>query len=102
VHLERAELKGLSQYIADRALIRRRSRCGYGLPVHACWINQVRSGPYQLNPELYRTVLVTSATVTERLDRLGRRDLIERLGRAVGGHAVVGLLAARPTISCAA
>jgi hypothetical protein len=56
---------------------------------------------YQLILELYRTVLVTSATVTERLDRLGRRDLIERLGRAVGGHAVVGLLAAR-AISCTA
>jgi hypothetical protein len=28
-------------------------------------------------------------------------DLIERLGRAIGGHAVVGLLATRP-ISCTA
>ena len=44
---------------------------------------------------------MTSATMTERLDRLGRRDLIERLGRAVGDYAVVGLLAARP-ISCTA
>jgi hypothetical protein len=39
--------------------------------------------------------------MAERLGRLGCRDLIERLGRAVGDHAVVGLLAARP-LSCAA
>ncbi len=39
-----------------------------------------RSGPsYRLTPtELYRSVLVTSATMTERLDRLQRRDLIRR------------------------
>ncbi len=39
-----------------------------------------RSGPgYQLTPtELYRSVLVTSATMTERLDRLERRNLIRR------------------------
>jgi hypothetical protein len=73
----------------------------YGLPVRACWIDQVLGGPCQLTPRLYRTVLVTYSTMAERLDRLGRRDLIERLGRAVGDHAVVGLLAARP-ISCTA
>jgi DNA-binding MarR family transcriptional regulator len=39
-----------------------------------------RSGPrYRLTPtELYRSVLVTSATMTERLDRLQRRNLIAR------------------------
>lgn len=39
-----------------------------------------RSGPdYRLTPtELYRSVLVTSATMTERLDRLQRRKLIRR------------------------
>ncbi len=39
-----------------------------------------RSPPgYQLTPtELYRSVLVTSATMTERLDRLQRRGLIAR------------------------
>jgi DNA-binding MarR family transcriptional regulator len=39
-----------------------------------------RSGPsYQLTPtELYRSVLVTSATMTERLDRLEKRKLIQR------------------------
>jgi DNA-binding MarR family transcriptional regulator len=39
-----------------------------------------RSGPgYRLTPtELYRSVLVTSATMTERLDRLERRNLIRR------------------------
>lgn len=39
-----------------------------------------RSGPnYRLTPtELYRSVLVTSATMTERLDRLQRRRLIAR------------------------
>jgi DNA-binding MarR family transcriptional regulator len=39
-----------------------------------------RSGPgYRLTPtELYRSVLVTSATMTERLDRLERRNLIAR------------------------
>ena len=39
-----------------------------------------RSGPrYRLTPtELYRSVLVTSATMTERLDRLQRRGLITR------------------------
>lgn len=35
--------------------------------------------PYRMTPtELYRSVLVTSATMTERLDRLERRGLIER------------------------
>lgn len=39
-----------------------------------------RSGPgYRLTPtELYRRVLVTSATMTERLDRLEKRKLIQR------------------------
>lgn len=39
-----------------------------------------RSGPgYRLTPtELYRSVLVTSATMTERLDRLEKRKLILR------------------------
>lgn len=39
-----------------------------------------RSGPrYRLTPtELYRSVLVTSATMTERLDRLQHRGLITR------------------------
>jgi DNA-binding MarR family transcriptional regulator len=39
-----------------------------------------RSGPpYRLSPtELYRSMLVTSATMTERLDRLERRQLIRR------------------------
>jgi DNA-binding MarR family transcriptional regulator len=39
-----------------------------------------RSGPpYQLTPtELYRSMLVTSATMTERLDRLEQRKLIRR------------------------
>jgi DNA-binding MarR family transcriptional regulator len=39
-----------------------------------------RSGPgYRLTPtDLYRTVLVTSATMTERLDRLQSRNLIRR------------------------
>lgn len=39
-----------------------------------------RSGPgYRLTPtELYRSVLVSSATMTERLDRLERRGLIAR------------------------
>jgi DNA-binding MarR family transcriptional regulator len=39
-----------------------------------------RSGPgYRLTPtELYRSVLVTSATMTERLDRLEKRTLIRR------------------------
>lgn len=39
-----------------------------------------RSGrPYQLTPtQLYRSMLVTSATMTERLDRLERRQLIRR------------------------
>lgn len=39
-----------------------------------------RSGPrYRLTPtELYRSVMVTSATMTERLDRLERRKLIAR------------------------
>ena len=43
-----------------------------------------RSGPeYRLTPtELYRSVLVSSATMTERLDRLERRGLIAR--RAAG------------------
>jgi DNA-binding MarR family transcriptional regulator len=39
-----------------------------------------RSGPdYRLTPtELYRSMLVTSATMTERLDRLQRKKLIRR------------------------
>jgi DNA-binding MarR family transcriptional regulator len=38
-----------------------------------------RSGPHQLTPtQLYRDTLVTSATMTERLDRLERRGLITR------------------------
>lgn len=39
-----------------------------------------RNGPrYRLTPtQLYRSVLVTSATMTERLDRLQRRGLITR------------------------
>jgi DNA-binding MarR family transcriptional regulator len=39
-----------------------------------------RSGPkYRLTPtELYRSVLVSSATMTERLDRLERRGLVTR------------------------
>lgn len=39
-----------------------------------------RSGPtYRLTPtQLYRSVLVSSATMTERLDRLERRNLIAR------------------------
>lgn len=39
-----------------------------------------RRGPdYRLTPtELYRSVLVTSATMTERLDRLEKRKLIQR------------------------
>ncbi len=70
-----------------------------------------RSGPgHQLTPtELYRSVLVTSATMTERLDRLERRNLIRRRpatrdrrsvlveltprGRAVFEHAHTDLLA---------
>ncbi|HEY7049930.1 MAG TPA: MarR family transcriptional regulator [Jatrophihabitantaceae bacterium] len=69
-----------------------------------------RSGPdYQLTPtELYRSVLVTSATMTERLDRLQRRKLIRRRpatrdrrsvlveltprGRTVIDHAIADLL----------
>lgn len=69
-----------------------------------------RSGPdYQLTPtELYRSVLVTSATMTERLDRLQRRKLIRRRpatrdrrsvlveltprGRALIDHAITDLL----------
>jgi len=53
-----------------------------------------RSGPrYQLTPtELYRSVLVTSATMTERLDRLERRDLIRRQPAARDRRSVlVGL-----------
>jgi DNA-binding MarR family transcriptional regulator len=69
-----------------------------------------RSGPgYRLTPtELYRSVLVTSATMTERLDRLQRRGLIVRRpatrdrrsvlveltpdGRALIDEAITGLL----------
>jgi DNA-binding MarR family transcriptional regulator len=75
-----------------------------------------RSGPrYQLTPtELYRSVLVTSATMTERLDRLQRRGLITRRpaardrrsiqveltddGRALIDHAHTGLLAAEASL----
>ena len=46
-----------------------------------------RSGPdHRLTPtELYRSVLVSSATMTERLDRLERRGLITRQPPAVTG-----------------
>lgn len=71
-----------------------------------------RSGPrYRLTPtELSRSVLVTSATMTERLDRLQRRGLITRhpaardrrsihvelttVGRALIDHAHTDLLTA--------
>lgn len=50
-----------------------------------------RSGPsHRLTPtELYRSVLVTSATMTERLDRLERRDLIRRLPAARDRRSVL-------------
>jgi DNA-binding MarR family transcriptional regulator len=50
-----------------------------------------RSGPdYRLTPtELYRSVLVTSATMTERLDRLERRNLIRRLPGARDRRSVL-------------
>ena len=75
-----------------------------------------RSGPdCRLTPtELYRSVLVTSATMTERLDRLQRRDLITRrpaerdrrsvlveltqAGRAVIDRAIADLLAAEAAL----
>ena len=75
-----------------------------------------RSGPrYRLTPtELYRSVLVTSATMTERLDRLQRRGLITRRpaardrrsihveltpsGRALIDHAHTDLLAAEASL----
>jgi DNA-binding MarR family transcriptional regulator len=75
-----------------------------------------RSGPgYQLTPtELYRSVLVSSATMTERLDRLERRKLIRRRpasrdrrsvlveltarGRAIFDKALADLLAAEATL----
>jgi DNA-binding MarR family transcriptional regulator len=75
-----------------------------------------RSGPsYRLTPtELYRSVLVTSATMTERLDRLARRDLIARRpagrdrrsilveltphGQAIFEQAHADLLAAEATL----
>jgi DNA-binding MarR family transcriptional regulator len=75
-----------------------------------------RSGPsYQLTPtELYRSVLVSSATMTERLDRLERRKLIRRRpasrdrrsvlveltarGRAIFDKARADLLAAEATL----
>jgi DNA-binding MarR family transcriptional regulator len=75
-----------------------------------------RSGPgHQLTPtELYRSVLVTSATMTERLDRLERRSLIRRRpatrdrrsvlveltprGRAVFDQAHADLLAAEAAL----
>jgi DNA-binding MarR family transcriptional regulator len=75
-----------------------------------------RSGPdYRLTPtELYRSVLVSSATMTERLDRLERRGLITRrpagrdrrsvlveltpAGRAVFDQAHPDLLATEATL----
>jgi DNA-binding MarR family transcriptional regulator len=50
-----------------------------------------RSGPsHRLTPtELYRSVLVTSATMTERLDRLERRNLIRRLPAARDRRSVL-------------
>ena len=50
-----------------------------------------RSGPgYRLTPtDLYRSVLVTSATMTERLDRLERRNLIRRLPAARDRRSVL-------------
>lgn len=75
-----------------------------------------RSGPsYRLTPtELYRSMLVTSATMTERLDRLERRNLIRRLraprdrrsilveltpqGRALFDRASADLLTAEATL----
>lgn len=50
-----------------------------------------RSGPgYQLTPtELYRSVLVTSATMTERLDRLEQRKLIRRRAAARDRRSVL-------------
>jgi DNA-binding MarR family transcriptional regulator len=50
-----------------------------------------RSPPgYRLTPtELYRSVLVTSATMTERLDRLQRRNLIRRLPAAHDRRSVL-------------
>jgi DNA-binding MarR family transcriptional regulator len=75
-----------------------------------------RSGPgYRLTPtELYRSVLVTSATMTERLDRLQRRGLITRRpaardrrsihveltpsGRTLIDHAVTDLLNAEANL----
>lgn len=75
-----------------------------------------RSGPdYRLTPtELYRSVLVSSATMTERLDRLERRGLITRrpagrdrrsvlveltpVGRALFDQAHPDLLAAEASL----
>ena len=75
-----------------------------------------RSGPrYRLTPtELYRSVLVTSATMTERLDRLQRRGLITRRpaardrrsiyveltaeGRALIDRAIADLLSAEASL----
>jgi DNA-binding MarR family transcriptional regulator len=75
-----------------------------------------RSGPdHRLTPtELYRSVLVSSATITERLDRLERRGLITRrpadrdrrsvlveltpAGRAAFDQAVPDLLATEATL----
>ena len=56
-----------------------------------------RSGPdYQLTPtELYRSVLVTSATMTERLDRLERRKLIRRRPATRDRRSVLVELTAR-------
>jgi DNA-binding MarR family transcriptional regulator len=75
-----------------------------------------RSGtPYQLTPtELYRDMIVTSATMTERLDRLEQRGLIRRQpaphdrrsilvaltppGKTLIDHACGDLLAAQATL----
>jgi DNA-binding MarR family transcriptional regulator len=56
-----------------------------------------RSGPgYRLTPtELYRSVLVTSATMTERLDRLESRKLIRRRPAARDRRSVLVELTAR-------
>lgn len=56
-----------------------------------------RSGPgYQLTPtELYRSVLVSSATMTERLGRLERRKLIRRRPASRDRRSVLVELTAR-------
>jgi DNA-binding MarR family transcriptional regulator len=56
-----------------------------------------RSSPgYQLTPtQLYRSVLVSSATMTERLDRLERRKLIRRRPASRDRRSVLVELTAR-------